>query len=153
MHRPMSVLVVANVTATSPELIDALLTRARRAPERLTLLMPCTGPGLHARDLARPRLDAALAAWREAGLAGDGVVGDEDPLEAVHELWDPREFDEIVVSTLPGPASRWLSCDLPRRLLRMTDAQVTHVRSTARGPAVRWELTEERRRPARAAKR
>jgi hypothetical protein len=150
MSRPTSVLVVANVTAASEALVEALRARAERGPVRLTLLMPCTGPGLHARDQARPRLEAALERWREAGLEAKGVVGDEDPLEAVHEVWDPREYDEIVVSTLPGPESRWMRCDLPSRLMRMTDAQVTHVHSAPRGPEVRRALAEDRMRRPRA---
>ena len=150
MSRPTSVLVVANVTAASEELVEALRGRAERGPIRLTLLMPCTGPGLHSRNEARPRLDAALERWRAAGLEAEGVVGDEDPLEAVHEVWDPREFDEIVVSTLPGPESRWMRCDLLSRLMRMTDAQVTHVHSAPRGPEVRRALAEDRMRRPRA---
>jgi hypothetical protein len=134
MHAPISVLVVANVTADSPELISALRSRLEDGPEHFTLVMPCVGPGLQARDVARPRLDAALAAWREAGLHADGIVGDEDPVEAVLEVWDPRRHDEIIVSTLPGPRSRWLRAELPNRLLRATDAaRVTHVTSV---PAV-----------------
>jgi hypothetical protein len=150
MQPTSSVLVVANVTAGSPELIAALKARGE---ERRTLVMPCMGPGLHARDVARPRLDAALAAWREAGLDADGVVGDEDPMEAVHEVWDPRRFDEILVSTLPGPESRWLRCDLPSRLARLTDARVTHVHGAPGGTAWRQTLTEERRRPVHASSR
>jgi hypothetical protein len=140
-----SVLVVANVTATSPELIEALKARG---PERRTLLMPCTGPGLHAREAAAPQLDEALAAWRLAGLEARGIVGDEDPCQAVFEVWDPRAYDEIVVSTLPGPDSRWLQADLPHRLRRLTDARVTHVHGAPGGTALRRALTEERRRPA-----
>lgn len=134
MHPPMSVLVVANVTADSPELIATLRDRARLGPEHLTLVLPCRGPGLRARDAARPSLDAALAAWHDAGLEAEGIVGDEDPIAAVLDVWDPRRYDEIVVSTLPGPESRWLRCDLPSRLARMTDAQVTHVRTAPRRP-------------------
>jgi hypothetical protein len=131
MHAPMSVLVVANVTADSPQLIRALKARLEQGPEHFTLVMPCAGPGLSGRRIAQPRLDEALAAWRAAGLDADGVVGDEDPVEATLEVWDPRRFDEIVVSTLPGPQSHWLRCDLPSRLMRATDARVTHVRSSA----------------------
>lgn len=127
MTRPTSVLVVANVTAASQELVEALRTRTRQGPLQLTLLIPATGPGRHGREAARPRLEAALAAWRDAGLEADGMVGDEDPLEAVLEVWNPREYDEIVVATLPASTSRWLRCDLPSRLMRATDAQVTHV--------------------------
>lgn len=136
-----SVLVVANVTATSPELIQALLARG---PERRTLLMPCTGPGLQAREACRPQLEEALEAWRAAGLEARGIVGDEDPCQAVHEIWDPREFDEIVVSTLPAPDSRWVRSDLPHRLRRMTDARVTHVHGVPGGTAVRRALLQDR---------
>jgi hypothetical protein len=150
MPSSSSVLVVANVTAASPELIEALQARG---PERRTLLMPCMGPGLLARDAARPRLDEALEAWRAAGLEAEGIVGDEDPLEAVIEVWDPRRYDEIVVSTLPGPDSRWMRCDLPSRLARKTDANVTHVHRAPSGTALRRTLTEERRRPVQAVAR
>jgi hypothetical protein len=150
-----SVLIVASVTATSPELIEAMLARGA---ERRTLLMPCTGPGLHAREACAPQLEEALAAWRAAGLEARGIVGDEDPCQAVYEVWDPREYDEIVVSTLPAPDSRWVRSDLPHRLRRMTDARVTHVHAVPRGTAVRRALIQERRRrpaspgrPARAA--
>src|ERR1700710_2876810 len=132
MHPAKSVLVVAKVTADSPALIAALRDRARAAPERLTLVLPCTGPGLAARQSARASLDAALAAWRDAGLQAEGFVGAEDPIEAVLEVWDPRRYDEILVSTLPGASSRWLRFDLPNRLARVTDAQVKHVGTAPR---------------------
>jgi hypothetical protein len=131
MLAPISLLVLANETADSPALIDALRARSEQGPLRLTLLLPCRGPGLHAREVARPRLDAALAAWRDAGLDAEGVVGDADPVLAVSEAWDPRRFDELVVSTLPSAESRWLRCDLPNRLMRMTDANVSVVRAPA----------------------
>jgi hypothetical protein len=130
MSQNCSVLVVASVTATSPELIGALKERQDRGALRATLLMPCQGPGLHARDLARPGLDAALDVWREAGLADvDGTVGDQDPMVAIGEAYDPTRYDEIIVSTLPGQASRWLRYDLPQRVARQTNATVTHVMS------------------------
>ena len=36
-------------------------------------------------------------------------MGDQDPIAAVHETWDPAQYDEVVVSTLPTGASRWLA--------------------------------------------
>jgi hypothetical protein len=45
----------------------------------------------------------------------------------VKETWDPGRFDEILVSTLPTGASRWLQIDLPHQVERMTGVQVTHV--------------------------
>jgi hypothetical protein len=122
-----NVLVLANVTADSDDLVAALKERAARGPARFTLVVPATGPGLAGREAAGARVEAALARWREAGLDADGLAGDEDPLEALTEVWDPRRFDEVIVATLPEAASRWLACDLPHRVARATGVPVTHV--------------------------
>jgi hypothetical protein len=130
MARRASVLVVAKATAASPQLIEALQARAEQGSIQATLLMPGEGPGLSGRDAVKVRLDAALDEWRAAGLTDvDGIVGDQDPLIAVHEAWDPHRYDEVIVSTLPGHASDWLRWDLPHRVARLTDAPVRHVMS------------------------
>src|SRR3954451_7063999 len=147
MARRVSVLVVANTTATSPQLIDALKQRAELGSVRATLLMPCSGPGLTAREERRAALEEALEVWRAAGLTDvDGVVGDQDPIVAVSETWDPMTYDEVIVSTLPSHASEWLRWDLPHRVARHTDAHVTHVvASTPRQP-LRWEKEAPKKR-------
>src|SRR3954471_468210 len=127
------VLVIANVTSASDDLIAALRARTERSPASFHLLMPATDPGISGREALRPQLDAALARWREAGLDADGEVGDQDPTVAVSEAWDPRRFDEVIVSTLPGASSKWMRHDLPHRVARITDCQTTHV--LARDPA------------------
>jgi hypothetical protein len=139
MARPVSVLVVAHATASSPQLLEALSAKAAEGPLRVTLLLPCKGVGPPARTEAQHALDDALGAYREAGIDSDGVVGDREPLVAVAEIWDPLRFDEIVVSTLPGRASKWLQSDLPHRIARLTDAQVTHVLSSTPQAPIHWE--------------
>ena len=110
-----SLLVVANVTAESDELIDCLRDRAEKGACRFTLVMPATGAE------ARERLDAALERMRAAGLDNvEGKVGDPDPVVAVMDVWDPMKFDEVIVSTLPTGSSRWLGLDLPHRLEKLT---------------------------------
>jgi hypothetical protein len=121
------VLVLANVTATSRDLIDAIRRRAEKGPIDVTLLMPGKGPGLSGREAVRDRLDEALETWRSAGIDADGVCGDANPMDAVAETWDPRRHDEVIVSTLPGQSSRWIQGDLPGRVARFTGAPVTHV--------------------------
>jgi hypothetical protein len=128
------VLVVANVTATSHDLIDAIKARAERGPIDVTLLMPGQGPGLGGREAVRERLDAALAEWREAGVQAEGICGDANPFDAVAEVWDPRRHDEVIVSTLPGQSSKWIRSDLPHRVARFTGAPVTHVVATDMRP-------------------
>ena len=122
-----SVLVVATITAESDELLAAMRARAERGPTRFTLLAPATEPGSAGREAAEGKLNAALERMREAGLKVDGRVGDSDPIIAVHETWDPREYDEIIVSTLPTHESKWLLIDLPHRVARITGVPVTHV--------------------------
>jgi hypothetical protein len=139
MSRPVSILVLASETAATDDLVAALSQRAQAKPTRFTLLMPAGGHGVGARRDAEPKLAAALERWHEAGLEADGVVGDEDPLQAAIETWDGRRYDEFIVSTLPGHASRWLRHDLPHRIARSVDAQVRHVVcSTPRVP-LNWE--------------
>jgi hypothetical protein len=122
-----SVLVVANVTATSDDLIDALGERSSAGACRFTLVMPGTGPD------RRERLTEALERMREAGLDNvEGSVGDPDPVVAVMDLWDPMKFDDIVVSTLPTGSSRWMGLDLPHRLEKLTSVPVRHVVSQPR---------------------
>jgi hypothetical protein len=117
-----SLLVVANVTAGSDELIDCLRERSAEGACRFTLVMPASGAE------ARKRLDDALMRMREAGLENlEGRVGDPDPVVAVMDMWDPMKFDEIIVSTLPTGSSRWLGLDLPHRLEKLTSVPVRHV--------------------------
>ena len=134
------VLVVANLTATSEELVTALRERAGRGACRFTLVMPRTGPD------AEGRLTKALDSMRGAGLDNvSGRIGDPDPVVAVMEIWDPMRFDEIVVSTLPTGASRWLGLDLPRRLERLTAVSIRHVVAEPK-PEVHWERPPEQER-------
>ncbi len=117
-----SLLVVANVTAGSDELIERLRARAEDGACRFTLVMPASGAE------ARVRLEDALERMREAGVENlEGRVGDPDPVVAVMDVWDPMKFDEIIVSTLPTGSSRWLGLDLPHRLEKLTSVPVRHV--------------------------
>src|SRR5581483_12510949 len=95
-----NVLVVANVTATSDELLSTLKARAERQRASFTLVVPATPFG-GGRAAAQSMLDSALEQLRAAGLEAEGNIGNGDPIVAVTEAWDPKHFDEIIVSTLP----------------------------------------------------
>ncbi|HWO47113.1 MAG TPA: hypothetical protein VNM41_03550 [Solirubrobacterales bacterium] len=129
------VLVVANRTADSPDLIAALQERAARRPLALTLLVPAVPHGLAwAADMKAGWAEAALRAERAGDRIREGgleleevIVGDPDPFAAVGDVLHVREFDEIVVSTLPRTVSRWLAMGLPARLRRIVDLPVAEV--------------------------
>lgn len=130
-----SVLVVANVTAASDELCRELVARAEREPASFTLLVPATGTG-GGRGAAMETVEHAVARLREAGLEADGMVGDCDPIIAVTEAWDPRRYDEIIVSTLPIGSSKWLHAGLPERIFKVTGVPVCHIVSHPPKPPV-----------------
>jgi len=121
-----NILVIANVTATSDELCSILIERAKHELAAFTILVPATSAaGGHA--AAQEQLEAAVARLREAGLEASGSVGDRDPIVAISEAWDPRHYDEIVMSTLPIGASKWLRAGLPERISKLTGTLVTHI--------------------------
>jgi len=122
------VLVIACRTADSPELHKAMGTRCELGPAAFTLVVPRAGSGTATVRTLVDRL-------REAGFEVDGFDADADPIVAFQEAWDPGRFDEVIVSTLPTEASRWLQIDLPHRVARIADAPVTHVVAWSRAQA------------------
>src|SRR3954465_810356 len=133
------VLVVANRTAGSPELLEALKGRASEGEVRFHLLVPATPHGVAwAADMhsgggeAEHDLEAAVERLRGEGLnVDDGKVGDPDPVAAVEDAVNFKQFDEIIVSTLPKHVSKWLRVDLPHRVEHATGKPVTHVTASA----------------------
>ena len=119
-------LVVANQTVDSAELFDALERRAAEGPVHVTLLAPVLWSE---REDARRRVDGAVARLKERGIDAEGMLGDADPCVAVQEVWNPGRFDEVLVSTFPTGASRWMQVDLPHRIAKLTDCTVRHVES------------------------
>jgi hypothetical protein len=137
------VLIVANQTLTGRHLLEFVKDRMTKGPCEFWLLVPATAlahrdptsslvPGLrvpgHGTDPlhdveddyaeARRRLDLGLEALRGLGATVNGDVGDPDPLKAIQEALARRQFDEIILSTLPSGVSRWLRQDLPHKVER-----------------------------------
>lgn len=134
------VLVVANRTADSPDLIAALRRQAERSPAGFTLLVPAVPHGFAwAADMkagwseAVERAECAAASIRQAGLGLEEViVGDPDPFAAVGDVLHTREFDEVIVSMLPRGLSKWLALGLPTRLRRAIDLPINQVTAQPR---------------------
>jgi cell pole-organizing protein PopZ len=125
---PTRVLVVAHKTAATQPLLDAVRERAQRGPCTFTLLVPNPAHGLHkvvdpedqVESQANEVLVQALPALSEAaGTRVTGIVGDADPLAAVHDAINLQGFDEIIISTLSPRLSRWLKLDLPSKVSGM----------------------------------
>lgn len=129
------VLVVANRTAATPKLLDAVRQRAERGPVTFHLVVPATPRGMHrivdpevsGREAAEENLRLALPLLEEAaGGPVDGHVGDADPLAAIHDALHAGDHDELIISTLPSRLSRWMHLDLPSKA-RALGLPVVHV--------------------------
>ena len=79
------------------------------------------------RQLARQRMRSQLDRMRELGASVSGEIGVADPVDAVRVVLHRWEFDEVILSTLPGRRSRWLAADLPTKLRRGFKLPVTQV--------------------------
>jgi hypothetical protein len=129
-----SVLVVANRTAASDELLEALVKRVEHGPASFYLVVPATPRGASwitdmsaGEEGAQERLAQALARWHDVGLESMGQVGDPDPLAATSDAVNAGEFDEVIVSTLPKHVSKWLHVDLPHKVAHATGLPTQHV--------------------------
>ena len=86
------------------------------------------------RRLARERMRQQLDAMRELGASVSGEIGVADPVDAVRVVLHRWEFDEVILSTLPGRRSRWLAADLPTRIRRGFKLPVTQVTGATTAP-------------------
>src|SRR5687768_14491790 len=132
MHR---ILVVANETLEGAHLLEEVERRAEAAGDEVAvhLVVPAShGRGTWteggAKAEAQLRLDDAVVAFKELHVEVTGEVGDPSPVLAISDAVLARQYDEIILSTLPPGASRWLKQDAPSRIRRNHPSiPLTHV--------------------------
>ena len=137
------VLVVANKTAATPALIEAVRERAARGPATFTLLVPNAAHGLHrlvdpedqGDSEAQATIELALPLLEKAaGGPVESMIGDPEPLAAIQDAINVHGFDELIISTLPQRVSKWLHLDLPAKAAGL-GLPVTTVVATSRKEA------------------
>ena len=131
-------LVLANQTASSPELSNAVreIVEKERDAE-FVLLVPATPVEdlLDWQDGDNQSIAKRTAQAAKEHLAGLGAkvvrteVGDPSPVKAIEdELQGHQEkYKAILISTLPLQRSRWVALDQPRRIERRFKLPVIHV--------------------------
>ena len=127
-------LVVANQTLGGAALTARLRQCLAAGPCTFHVLVPANVDQegwIHDDDrdlaLAHQRLEEALERFRALGADVSGEVGDISAVDAIHDVLRRSDFDEIILSTLPPGASRWLRLDLPSRVERSVSVPVNHV--------------------------
>jgi hypothetical protein len=125
-----NVLVVANRTVLSDELLARIRKRAARGNVGFLIVAPQGDSEEH--DDADRRLRRALTALRSEGVNAHGQIVHPDPYTAARNAVHDERVDEIIVSTFPGEKSGWLRRDLVARLRKDTGLPVDHVISPVR---------------------
>jgi hypothetical protein len=111
--RPTRVLIVANRTAATPRLLEAVTQRRRSGRCEFALLVP----NVTGRKAVDWTLESALPRLRRAGRGRvEGLVGGPDPFTSVQKAVLEGDFDEIIVSTVSKGVSKWLRRDLITRI-------------------------------------
>jgi hypothetical protein len=111
--RVTRVLIVANRTASTPGLIEAVGSRAKASPCEFALLIP----DVTSRKEADWTLETARGSLRPAARGNvEGLVGGPAAFESVKAAVRDGNFDEIIISTLSEKTSKWLRRDLIRRV-------------------------------------
>jgi GABA permease len=134
------VLVLANETATSGELLDELRRIDEQRAATYFVCVPASpvetgqaaanGP-LNVRDAtveaAQRRLDYTLGQLRSEDLDVDGELGDYRPLRALNHAVETFRPDQIVIATRPLEDSVWQRYDVVDRARTTYSIPVTHV--------------------------
>ena len=110
---PHRTLIVANLTASTPFLLQEVKRLAGERPTHFSLLIPNSAANSGA-DWSIATATKLLG--RAAGTNVDGHVGGEDPFESIKAEIAGGNYDDIVISTLPKRRSEWLQKDLPTRV-------------------------------------
>ena len=128
------ILVVANESSEGPVLHDVIRIHAGDASDVLVVapalnsrLRHWTSDDDHARADAEARLRRCLASLDGAGISTEGVVGDEDPLQAIADVLRGFDADELVIATHPEERSHWLARRVVERARKRFGLPVLHV--------------------------
>jgi hypothetical protein len=130
-----NILVVANETVVSRQLVELIEARAAGGPVQVTVVAPVNQPRQGyvvyydtRKAAARRRLDKTLDLLRKEGVPANGVVVETDPVSALRDAIAQLEPDEVIVSTHPQQKSGWLRRNAVEQMRRVAgDIPFEHV--------------------------
>jgi GABA permease len=141
---PSRVLVLANETADSIELLEELRRIGADHAAHYFVCVPASPveTGVAAthgpldvmgatQEVAQARLNHTLTTLQSQNLSADGALGDYRPLRALANAVDTFQPDQIVIATLPLDTSVWQRFDVvDRARAEHPDLPITHVVAT-----------------------
>jgi hypothetical protein len=131
------VLVVANKTAATPSLVEAVRARAEASPAEFVLLFPnpdhlAFDRVSHETRHGEQMLETALPAVEQAaGKKVEGrIAASPNAYDDIVEELNSNRYNEIILETIPAHVSHWLHLDLPQRVghlgYPLTTVEATH---------------------------
>jgi hypothetical protein len=110
---PHRTLIVANLTASTPFLLQEVRRLADERPTTFSLLIPNVDP----KKSGDWSLETAVKLLgKSAGSDVKGYTGGADAFESVRQALAEGSYDDVLISTLPKKRSEWLRKDLPKKV-------------------------------------
>jgi hypothetical protein len=131
-----SALVIVDEKVNGRELRDALIEQLDGETSEVFVIAPALADSTFKHVMgdideavgpARERLEAALAALREAGLEARGEVGDSDPIQAIHDGVVKLGPQRVLVVAHPGGEAAFAEKGLFEQAERVFDLPVTEL--------------------------
>jgi hypothetical protein len=117
MAPPASTLVMANLTASTPKLLEEITRRDLAGSSRFLLLIPAA-PHLTHPDWT-PEVALRLLKRAAPHAQVENLDAGADAMATLERAIQEREVDEIIVSTAPEHLGDWLRRDLPHRVMKL----------------------------------
>lgn len=131
------ILVVANETLASPQIVETVIERAGGRAGRIGVVAPVLPRnkldhwlGTEDAEVERDpvaRLEATTKALAAAGMRTTGYVADADPLQALLDGIRVFEPEEAVISTHTPERSNWIERGLIDEAKKQVDIPITHL--------------------------
>lgn len=110
-------LVVANLTASTPKLLEEIGRRDLAGSRQFLLLIPAVHE--HKHPDWTPEVGLRLLKRAAPHAQVQGLDPGADAMATIERAIEKREVDEIIVSTAPTHLAAWLRRDLPHRVKRL----------------------------------
>ena len=130
-------LVVATQTVNAPDLIEHLIAKHEKSPQRYTFICPASGDT--PREEVVDRLAETLAALYRKEIDATGQPMSPEPFAAVSNAIDHYRVDDILLSTFSGHRSHWVESGLIERITGSTNKPFEHFESSRVGSGARRE--------------